>query len=120
MKEETQARWYIYLTRFSDSREEDVFRAWIKTKGGAAANWRLQRLLAALNMNDHDINFCPNQLTQRKGERRKHAGRVSEAACKQNEAAKSGANAQNNRVAQKLAPEHAVTRGISTLSTATL
>ena len=49
LKEETQARWYIYLTRLSARREEDVFRAWLKVKGRAAANWCFQRLLAAWN-----------------------------------------------------------------------
>ena len=39
LNEETQERWYLHLTRLLDSREEGVFRAWIKIEGRAAATW---------------------------------------------------------------------------------
>ena len=38
LKEETQARWYLYLIRSPDCREEDVLNAWLKVQWRAAAN----------------------------------------------------------------------------------
>ena len=53
LKEESQARWYFYLIRFPDSREEEVFRAWLKIVGRAAKNWLFLRLLAAWKKGDN-------------------------------------------------------------------
>ena len=43
LKEETQARWYLHLTKAPYSREEDMFNEWLKIKGRAVEKWRFQR-----------------------------------------------------------------------------
>ena len=56
LKEETQARGYLYLTKTPYRQEEAVFNEWLKIEGRAVEKWRFQRMMTAWGNGMH--SYC--------------------------------------------------------------